>query len=352
MTTYPPGKLPHHVLARLLSHHTHNADPRLHVGPGVGEDAAVIDFGLSATGDPICLVAKTDPITFATDQIGWYAVHVNANDIAAMGATPKWFLSTVIVPEPLATDALFEDIFGQIQMACASLNVTVAGGHTEITTGLDRPLVVGQMLGEVSSGRVIRSSGLQVGDAILLTKGLAIEATSILAREMAAPLRARGWSDADLLAAAEYLVRPGISVVADARIALSAGHVHALHDPTEGGVATALMELATASCVNLDIDAHQLPISALTGRLCADLGLDPLGAISSGALLIGCPTTSTDAILAALQDAGILAAQIGTVTDQVADNAPPVLRLRRDGDWHLLPGFPVDEIARLFAEAP
>ena len=382
--TYPPGKLPHDVLARLLSKHTRRTDPRLRVGPGIGEDAAVIDFGPSPTGDSICLVAKTDPITFATEQIGWYAVHVNANDIAAMGATPRWFLSTVIVPQHMATDTLFEDILGQIDAACASLNVSVAGGHTEITTGIDRPLVVGQMLGEVSSGRVVRSSGLLPGDAILLTKGLAIEATSIVAQEMASHLQDRGWSDQDLAAAAAYLTDPGISVVADARIALQAGDVHALHDPTEGGVATALLEIATASGVGLDIEAAHLPTSALTQRLCDDVGIDPFGAISSGALLIGCDDSCAEEILDALRDDGIDAARIGTATRLGSDQAdlrsvnlkPPgsvehqpdgvpsaapdpsnvgpsggSLRLRLDGAWQPLPHFRVDEIARLFAHS-
>jgi hydrogenase expression/formation protein HypE len=153
----PAGKLPHDVLQRLLSQHTSSNDPRLLVGPGIGEDAAVIDFG------DRCLVAKTDPITFATDRIGWYAVHVNANDIAAMGATPRWFLSTIIVPEQLATKALFDDILRQIHAACNSLGISVAGGHTEISHGMDRPIVVGQMLGEVARDAIVPSSGLQPG---------------------------------------------------------------------------------------------------------------------------------------------------------------------------------------------
>ena len=344
MKTYPPGKLPHDVLARLLSKHARSTDPRLRVGPGIGEDAAVIDFG------DVCLVAKTDPITFATDQIGWYAVHVNANDIAAMGATPRWFLSTVIVPESMATADLFEDILSQIDAACASLGVSVAGGHTEITTGIDRPIVVGQMLGEVSSGRVIRSSGLRPGDAILLTKGLAIEATSILARQMKAHLQGRGWDDARLDTAAAYLTDPGISVVADARIALQAGEVHALHDPTEGGVATALLEIATASGVGLDIVEEHLPISAQTQRLCDDVGIDPFGTISSGALLIGCAEASTETILEALRSDGIRVARIGTATE-LGPGLPSSLRLRRDGEWRPLPFFAVDEIARLFTKS-
>ena len=268
-----PGKLPPDLLKTFLSGLI-TAEKRVLLGPHVGEDSAFISFGSST------LIAKSDPITFATDRVGWYAVNVNANDIAAMGATPKWFLSTVIVPEHLATESLFEEIFAQIADACSQLGVSVAGGHSEVTTGLDRPLVIGQMLGEVNSNEVIRSSGLLPGDALLLTKGLAIEATSIVAREMPDTLRGKGWSDRDLAEAANYLTQPGISVVEDARIAQATGEIHALHDPTEGGVATALVEIATASGVDLDIDADTLPISPLSQRLCDDVGIDPFGRLN------------------------------------------------------------------------
>ena len=104
-------------------------------------------------------MAKTDPITFASAQIGWYAVNVNANDIACTGATPRWFLATLLLPENLTTAALVEDIFAQIDAACAQMNITVAGGHTEITAGLGRPIVVGHMLGEVTPERLVTTDG-------------------------------------------------------------------------------------------------------------------------------------------------------------------------------------------------
>ncbi len=335
----PAGKLPSKVLRDLLARHTPSNDPRLLVGPGVGEDAAVIAFGTT------CLVAKTDPITFATDRIGWYAVHVNANDIAAMGATPRWFLSSVIVPESLATASLFDDILGQIHAACGSLGVTVAGGHTEISHGMDRPLVVGQMLGEVGRDDIVRSSGLRREDDLLLTKGLAIEATAIIAREKSADLLRNEWSLEEVDRCADYLDEPGISVVADARLAVASGDVHAMHDPTEGGVATGLMEMATASNVGLEIFADALSVSEETERLCTLFDLDPFGAISSGAMLIGCAPASKTAIVAALADAGIPCAHIGKA------KAPDFgLHLRAaDGGLRDLPRFEVDEIVRLFA---
>ena len=185
MKTYPAGKLPPAELGRLLAAYTHRHE-RLLVPPAVGEDAAVIDCG-----DRL-LVAKTDPITFASDEIGWYAVHVNANDIAAMGATPRFFLSTILLPEERATPELAASIFRSIHQAAESLGVAVCGGHTEVTYGIDRPLVIGQMLGETTRDRLVRSSGLQPGHALLLTKGLGIEATAIIAREKRAQLRDRG----------------------------------------------------------------------------------------------------------------------------------------------------------------
>ena len=106
MTTYPIGKLPAEDLTKLLRKYAPN-DPRLVVGGSIGEDAAVIDMG------DRYLVAKTDPITFATDEIGWYAVNINANDIACSGATPRWFLATLLLPEDATTPELVDTIFEQ-----------------------------------------------------------------------------------------------------------------------------------------------------------------------------------------------------------------------------------------------
>jgi len=331
------GKLPHEVLERLIGQYT-RPDPRLVVPPGLGEDAAVIDFG------DRYLVATTDPVTFATDAIGWYAVQVNANDIASMGASPRFFLAAIIVPEDQASEALIESIFRSIHEAADELAITVCGGHTEITHGIDRPIVVGQMLGEVGRDRLVRSSGLVPGDAVLLTKGMAIEATAIIAREKRGDLLGRGYDAAFLDRCAGYLTDPGISVVADARLATGAGHVHAMHDPTEGGVATGLMEIALASDVGLEVLEDGLHTSPESSKLCAEYGLDPFGVISSGALLIGCAVADEPAILQALHGAGIDAHRIAEVRG-------PDFGLqmrRRDHTLVPLPRYEVDEITRLF----
>ena len=334
----PAGKLPPEVLDRLIRSYTHQ-DPDLVVPPGLGEDAAVIAFG------DRYLVAKTDPITFATDAIGWYAVHVNANDIAAMGAQPRFFLATILLPASQATATLAESIFRSIHAAASTLGIVVCGGHTEITHGIDRPIVIGQMLGEVEPERLVRSSGLEPGDALLLTKGLAIEATAIIAREKREDLQERGFAEEFLETCCNFLEEPGISVVRDARIAAAAAPLHAMHDPTEGGVATGLFELATASRVGLEIEAQALHLAPESARLCAEFGLDPLGVISSGALLIGCSADAAPVVVAALEDAGIRTARIGAVRP-----AEFGLRLRRQDRLVPLPQFPADEITRLFQD--
>ena len=178
------GKLPLDLLSRLLAGIPQD-DPRVVVGPRAGEDAALIDFG------DRYLAAKTDPITFATDLIGWYVVQVNANDLAAMGATPKWLMATLLFPEGTRPDEV-EEAFSQLGSACAELGVTLVGGHTEITYGLSRPLAVGAMLGEVEKGREVLTSGARPGDSIVLTKGIAIEGAAVLARESAPELRSAG----------------------------------------------------------------------------------------------------------------------------------------------------------------
>ncbi len=333
----PTGKLAPEMLARLLASIPKN-DSRVMVWPGIGLDAAVI-----ALEGEYCLVAKTDPISFATDAIGWYAVQVCANDVATMAATPRWFMATVLLPTAGDNAALAETIFSQLNQACAALGVSLVGGHTEITYGLDRPIVCGTLLGEVRCDQVIMASGARPGDAIILTKGIAVEGTSIIAREKADLLRAH--VDPAFLARCQaFLVEPGISVVKDASIAVRAGRVHAMHDPTEGGLSNGLWEMAHASGVGLHIEADAVPIYSETLKLCRLTGLQPWGLIASGALLLAVEALDAQDIVGALQAHHVHAAVIGHAVED-ADN----VTLRYADKCEPLPRFERDEIARLFA---
>lgn len=333
-----PGKLAPDFLDALLRRNVIR-DPRVLVGPGVGLDVAVIDQGAN------CLIVKTDPVTFATDSIGWYAVHVNANDIATAGARPKWFLATLLLPEISTTQALVETIHQDLCAACEALEIDLIGGHTEITVGLDRPIMAGMMLGEVAKEKLVRADGAQPGDRLLLTKRAAVEGTAILGRECADRLAdSEGKEFADQCAA--FLRAPGISVLRDALAACEAGGVHAMHDPTEGGIATGIMELARASGCGVRVAAARIPIYAETMRACAVTKLNPLGLIASGSLLIAADAPHAANICEKLRAEKIECADIGEVT---AKGGP--LILVTDTGAQPLPTFPRDEIARLFSTA-
>jgi len=328
------GKLPSDLLSSLLARLP--TDPRLLVGPGIGLDAAAIDLG----GGRV-LVAKADPITFATDEIGRYAVHVNANDVACLGAKPSWFIATVLLPEG-ATPELAESIFEQIRSTCEDLSITPVGGHTEITVGLDRPIIAGAMLGETTADALVRPERAQPGDHVILTKGIAIEGTALIAREAPDALRARGVDDRTIASAAGLLNEPGISVVRDAQIACATVRVHALHDPTEGGLSTALLELAQATGHKLRIRLGDIPVLAETRSICAALALDPIGLLASGALLMVVADSECEAVRAALAAGGISSACIGELAP--LKGAAIII----DENGYPLPRFERDEVARFF----
>ena len=308
---------------------------RVILGPGFGEDAAVIDLGEKY------LVAKTDPITFTSERIGWYTVNINANDIATVGARPLWFLATLLLPEKGTDLPLVRSIFQDTLRACRELGVTLCGGHTEITRGLDRPIMVGQMLGEVQKSDLVRKQNQRPGDLVLLTRGIAIEGTAILAKERY-PTLSRKLGKKVLRDAQRLLFYPGISVVRDALLARRYGEIHAMHDPTEGGLASGLYELAKAGDVGLRIWKDKIPVLKETESFSEILGFDPLNLIASGALLVVASANSAANLLRAFARRGVTAAIIGEI------------RKRRDGLRLVDEGREIplripdrDEIARL-----
>lgn len=334
MAPLPLGKPPLELLDRLLRA-WEVRDPRVVVGPRLGEDAAILDLG------DRYLVAKSDPITFTAEEIGWYAVQVNANDLAVRGARPCWFLMTLLLPEAKTDGTLVERIFAQVHEACQAVGATVVGGHTEITAGLDRPILAGTMLGEVDKARLVTTAGARPGDAILLSKGIAVEGVSVLAREGRERLAA---VPAEVVARSrEFLRHPGISVLPEVKIALESVPVHSMHDPTEGGLATGLLELAMAGGIGLEVDEEAIPVLPECLALCRALGLDPLGLIASGSLLLTCPAECAETLLSAWRREGIGGRAIGRVLPAGAG----CWLMQRQGR-RPLPRFARDEVARLF----
>lgn len=277
--TLKAGKLPPDLLKQRVLARRGRPRAEVLVPAALGEDAAVLDLG-----DDLC-VAAVDPITGAGSAIGWLAVHVSCNDVAAHGAQPVAVLLTVLVPEGAGLEVI-DDLMRGAEQAAAEVGVEIAGGHTEVTPGLPQPLVTATVIGRAPRGRVLRSADLRPGHRIWMSKTAGLEGTAILAADLAPVLAGR--VEPRLLQEAEAL-GGAVSVVPEALAAAAAGAA-AMHDVTEGGVLGALWEMAAAADVGLEVDVASIPVAPATAAVCRALDLDPLRLISSGVLLVAAPT--------------------------------------------------------------
>ncbi len=300
------GKLDPALLRQVIFNRLGVQDPRIILGPDIGEDASVIDFGDRA------LLVHSDPITGAIENIGWHAVNVCANDIATRGVRPLWILIVLLLPEGTSTRQL-KKIMIQIDEAAKELGVAVVGGHSEVTPGIDRPIIVTTALGEAPKDKFVRTSGAQVGDTVIVTKGAAIEGTAILSHELESALTAK--LGKDTVSRAKGFIKK-ISVVEEALTAVEVGGVQAMHDATEGGIAVGLQEIAWASNVGIVAYEKAIPVQKETSAICRTLKIDPLMTISSGALIIAVQPEKTEEIRKALENKGILAAVVGKVVNK------------------------------------
>jgi hydrogenase maturation factor len=333
-TPLPPGKLPNDLLKEFLDEFNFE-DASLIITPGVGEDIAAVDVARTEV-----LVLKSDPITFATDAIGQYAVLVNANDIATAGARPRWLLTTLLFPVG-STPSLIWKVVRELMEFTQKWGITLCGGHTEITDAVRRPVVSGMMAGTVRRRDLIDKRRMRTGDRILLTKAVAVEGTAIIAREYGHRLQALGMTREEIQTCRNFLGH--ISILPEAGIAAAVEGTSAMHDVTEGGIAAALRELSAAGGFELRVDVDRIPIFPETRRLSRLLRFDPLGLIGSGSLLICCRPGPAARLEAKLRREGIRTTMIGAVGHpgagvQAFHSARPVR-------W---PSFEVDEIARLF----
>ncbi len=305
------GKLRHKFLEKMLSEFvstTHLKDDRVVMGSNIGEDAAVIDMGDKY------LVAKTDPITFVTDEIGYYAVNVNVNDVVCTGATPKWFQSTILLPAKHTDADLIETIFRSIHDTCKSFGITVIGGHTEITSNLTKPIIVGSLLGEVEKDKLVLTSGAKAGDSIVLTKGVFIEGTSIIAREKEDFLKEKGLSSQFIEKCKNYLYDPGISIFKEAVVSNNNFTITSMHDITEGGLFCAIAETAIASKLGVVINRDKIKVLPEPSELSKIFNIDPYSTISSGSLIISINSQFSGDLINLLAKNGVESEAIGKFT--------------------------------------
>lgn len=299
------GKVPNEVLEDIVFKNLGAERDDVVLRPSIGEDAAIVKAGNQT------LAISSDPITGAEEWLGWLAVHVSANDIATRGIQPRWFNSIILLPKT-STTKLVQKICTQMDKAAKQLNIAITGGHCEITPGITHPIVTGTAVGVAEDGRYVTSGGAKVGNQIILTKGTGIEGTAILASDRRQELQT-AFSPSFVKKAENFFKK--ISVVKDALTAFNTGGVTAMHDPTEGGVAGGLHELADAANVGFEICEEKIIIQEETRKICVYYEVDPLQLISSGSLLIIAEEKKTDKILNNLSAEGIQASKIGKITE-------------------------------------
>ncbi|MFW6034251.1 MAG: AIR synthase related protein [bacterium] len=325
----PEGKLPADRLGRLLRA-VGPMPASVRLGPAVGEDACALEV------DGAVVVAATDPITLTGSDVGRYAVHINANDVAVAGARPRWFLAAVLLPRGTTADVV-ESLFASMREALAEVGAVLVGGHTEVTAAVNQPVVVGQMLGLAGSRGAVATGGAREGDVVVQVGPVPVEGAAVLAVEAAD--RLADVPPGVLEAARRATADPGISVVDVALAAYDLGAT-AMHDPTEGGLAAGLHELAVAAGAAIRVRKEQLAWFEPGLAVCRALGADPLSTLASGALLATFPPDRAAEAVDRLATAGPPAAAIGVVErgEGVRDEAGT------DVPWPAR-----DEVARLLA---
>ena len=328
----PPGKVPPSVLKRTVFKHLGSNNGSVVVGPSEGEDAGILNIG-----DQLVAI-HCDPITGAYNNLGLIALNIATNDIATRGVRPRWALSCLMLPHG-SDDGILEEISRQMGEAAEKLGVSIVGGHSEVTPSLSHPLVVVTAFGVVEGKRYVTTGGARPGSKIILTKSLGIEGTAILAADRSKPLSDR-FGKRLVEEAKSYF--GNLSVIREALAAFTYGGVLAMHDPTEGGVAGGLNEIADASGTGFRVHEDKLVISRETSKICCFFEVDPLRLISSGALIIVANPDKASGIVKCLEEEKIGAAIIG----ETLSNAKQRTIVRRSGVEEALPMPLCDELWR------
>ncbi len=332
--TLAEGKVPPALLKKLLKHtargsNSQGNDAGVIVGAAAGEDAAVV------RGAP-SLVITADPITFTEIYIGTYAVAVNSNDIVAMGGRPHYLTTTILLPLGTQRSRL-EQVFKEIQEAAAASGILWVGGHTEVSPAVNRIVVSAQAVGFLKKNPTTTANA-RPGELLVMSKWAGLEGSTLIARER--PEEARKLLGPKKFREVLSWIKK-ISVAAEGRI-LEPVAVGAAHDPTEGGIATSIHEIASRSRVGVRVFLEKITIRTPTKQLCTFFDLDPLGLLSSGTLLFTCSPGEADKACRTLIETGVGAAIIGEIT-----NNPDQVDLIDHGRSRPLPFFVRDELIKL-----
>ncbi|MHC1563784.1 MAG: AIR synthase family protein [Candidatus Hecatellaceae archaeon] len=331
----PAGKVPQEILQKTVFKFLGAEREDVILGPALGEDAAIVKAGGKL------LALSCDPVSGAVRRVGWIAAHVACNDVATRGVKPQWLSTVILLPEG-STSKLLTEISRQIDEASSQLGVAVVGGHSETAPGISHPIVVGFASGVVRGGKYVRTGGAKPGAKLLMSKAAGLEGTAILASDFERLVAGSlGWK-ATREAQKFYLE---ISVVREALAAFRAGGVQAMHDPTEGGLAGGLHELAEASGVGFRIWEEQVAFRSETLEVCRLFSINPLALISSGCLLLAVEEEAAERVLKAVRRVGV---EVCLVGETLEDPSRRII-IDRHGRTKKLPKPSQDELWKALA---
>ncbi|MHB8567362.1 MAG: AIR synthase family protein, partial [Nitrososphaerales archaeon] len=304
------GKVPRYFFEKIIYPKLGSPRPEVLVGPSSGVDTSVIRLSqnqvLIATTDPISLIPELGPSDSA-----WMSVNLLANDLATSSFKPQYLMLDFNLP-PTMSHGVFEEYWNSLSEECSQLGIAIVGGHTGKFDGIDSTVIGSGVMFSTGSAHYLTASGAKVGDSVILTKGAAVSSTGILAKVFADKIRDK-IGQSGLENALSYFRK--ISAVEDAltaaRAGVGIGAVTAMHDVTEGGVVSALCELANASSLGLVIDRAKIFVSAETREICSIFGIDPYVSLGEGALVISCHPSKSQEVIESLEHNGTSASIVG-----------------------------------------
>lgn len=299
------GKLDFEDLRNIILNNKTIKRKEVKIRNDVGEDCSIIDFG-EYEG-----IFSTDPITGASENVGKLAVHINCNDIASAGGEPIGILVTILAPTSSTLQEINE-IMKEINEEAAKINVEIIGGHTEVTSAVNKMVISVTVIGKNLKGKSVKTAGAQLGDDIIVTKTLGLEGTYILINDHKARIE-KVLSKEEIEFGSNLINK--LSVLREGKIGGEFG-VNSMHDITEGGLLGGLFEVAMASNKGFKIFKEKIPMLDITKKVCEEFKIDPLRLISSGSMLI--TTKNGSELINLLNESGIEASIIGKICESGA----------------------------------
>lgn len=300
------GKIQESVLKRSVLRQLHTEQSDVRIGASVGEDCAAFAMGekdmVVLTTDPV--IGRLDAPKDLADRVVWKAM----NNLASAGCEPVGILVNVLFPTS-ANEPQLRALMQEINRVCEEAEITVFGGHTEVTRAVSEPVVTVTGAGRTMEHTLIRTSGVRPGMDIIATNWIALEGTVRIVTAKEKELRTR-YAQPFLDKAKKLEVY--IRVRSEAAVACMSG-VSAMHDASVGGIFAALWEMAEASGVGLEIDLKKIPIRQETVEICEFFGINPYKLASGGCMLMA--AEDGNAVVREIEKAGGYATIIGKATD-------------------------------------